>query len=160
MKGNFMNKYIKTLALVAFSIGLGFGVSNIAMSDTPVANGIAVVNLDKVLSSSSQVIAVKKSQQKQAVDIQAWLKNAQADVDKQKTAEAKKAKKQQYEQELAKKNIDNRASVEKSLADIDKSVSTSIADYAKSHGYSVVLAKNTVLYGGADITEDLMKVIK
>jgi len=155
-----MKRQIKILTAVAFSFGLGFGIANMAMSDTPTANSIAVVNLDKVLSSSAQVLAVKKDQQKKSEELKIWLKNAQADVDKQQSVDGKKAKKQKYEDELAKKKLANSKDVTQSLTDIDKNVSNTISQYAKSKGYSIVISKNVVLYGGDDITSDLMKAVQ
>ncbi len=155
-----MKQQIKILTAVAFSFGLGFGIANMAMSDTPTANSVAVVDLDKVLSSSAQVLAVKKDQQKKSEELKVWLKNAQADVDKQKSVEDKKAKKQKYDDELTKKKVANSKDITKSLADIDKSVSSTISEYAKSKGYPIVISKNVVLYGGADITSDLIKAVQ
>ena len=62
-----MKKQIKILVLLAFVFGLGFGSANIAMSDATTPT-IAVVNVDKILNSSAQVSALKKEQEKKALE--------------------------------------------------------------------------------------------
>ena len=58
---NYMNKGIKflTISLLAFAAGAVF--SNFAMSDVP--SKIAVVDVQQVVNSSSQVQALKKEQE-------------------------------------------------------------------------------------------------
>ena len=48
----------------------------------------------------------------------------------------------------------------KKLADIDKSISTTIQAQAKKTGYDLVLAKGVVLYGGTNITTEVQKLVK
>lgn len=154
-----MRKQIKILALVAFAFGIGFGCANVAVSGVTTPT-IAVVNVDKVLHSSAQVAALKKDQQKKANDLKAWLKNAQADVDKQSTPQTKQTMRAKYEKELAAKREANNKAFSAKLTEIDKSVTNTISQYAKSKGYSIVLAKSVVIYGGTDITADVAKIVK
>ena len=46
------------------------------------------------------------------------------------------------------------------LKEIDDSISKQINEQAKAKGYDLVLSKNMVLYGGQDITAELIKTIK
>lgn len=154
-----MKKQIKILTLAAFAFGIGFGSANIAMSGAT-APTIAVVNVEKVLNSSSQVASLKKEQQKKAADLKNWLKNAQADVDKQSTPQGKQTMRAKYEKELASRREANNKSFSTQLAAIDKSVTNTITQYAKSKGYPIVIAKSVVIYGGTDITADVAKLIK
>lgn len=154
-----MKKQIKILTMVAFAFGIGFGTANLAISNAPTPT-IAVVNVDKVLNSSAQVATLKKEQQKKANELQAWLKTAQADVDKQSTPQSKQAMRAKYEKELASKRAANNKAFSSKLSAIDKSVTNTISQYAKSKGYPIVLAKNVVIYGGTDITADVAKLVK
>lgn len=151
-----MKKYLNILAIIAaFSIGLGF--NNLAMSDVP--SKIAVVDVNKVVSTSSQVMALKKEQQLKTEDLQKWIKTAQADVEKQSTKEGKE-KLAKYDTELKKKQSAIQKSYTDKLQVIDKNISKLIADEAKAKGYDIVLAKNVVLYGGDDITGTIAKAVK
>ncbi len=154
-----MKNQIKVLMAVAFAFGIGFGTANIAMSTAP-APSIAVVNIDKLLNSSAQVSALKKEQQAKAVELKSWLKNAQADVDKQKTPQAKQATKAKYEKELLNKRAANNKAFSGKLASIDSSITKTVSQYAKAKGYSIVIAKSAVIYGGTDITSEVAKLVK
>ena len=154
-----MKKQIKVLALLAFAFGLGFGSANIAMSDA-YAPSIAVVNVDKILNSSAQVSALKKDQEKKALELKNWIKTAQDDVDKQTTPQAKQATRVKYEKQLAAKREANNKAFASRLATIDKSVTNTISNYAKAKGYPVVIAKSVVIYGGTDITSEVSKLVK
>ena len=46
------------------------------------------------------------------------------------------------------------------LKAIDASISKQIETQAKAQGYDVVLSKGVVLYGGKDITSEIVKVVK
>ncbi len=46
------------------------------------------------------------------------------------------------------------------LEAIDKTISATINNYAKTNGYDLVIVKGAVLYGGEDITEAVSKVVK
>ena len=154
-----MKNQIKVLMAVTFAFGIGFGTANIAMSTAP-ASTIAVVNIDKLLNSSAQVTALKKEQQAKAAELKSWLKTAQADVDKQKTPQAKQAARAKYEKELVNKRSANSKAFSNKLATIDSSITKTVSQYAKSKGYSIVLAKSVVIYGGTDITSEVAKLDK
>ena len=154
-----MKKQIKILTVIAFAFGIGFGTANVATS-VATAPTIAVVNIDKVLNSSAQVTTLKREQQKKASELQTWLKTAQADVDKQSTPQTKQAMRAKYEKELAAKRTANNKAFSAKLSEIDKSVTQTISQYAKTKGYPIVLAKNVVIYGGTDITADVAKLVK
>lgn len=152
-----MKKYLNILAIIAaFSVGLGF--NNLAMSDVP--SKIAVVDVNKVVSNSSQVMSLKKEQQLKTEELQKWIKTAQVDVEKQSSKEGKQKLATKYDSELKKKQ----AAIQKSYTDklqvIDKNISKLIADEAKAKGYDIVLAKGVVLYGGIDITQSISKLVK
>ena len=84
-----MKKQITTLtiAVVAFTVGLGF--NNFAMSDIPANYKVAVVDVNAVVSKSAQVQALKKEQQAKLQELQKWLETVRADVQKQSTKEGK-----------------------------------------------------------------------
>lgn len=152
-----MKKYLNILAIIAaFSVGLGF--NNLAMSDVP--SKIAVVDVNKVVSNSSQVMSLKQEQQLKTEELQKWIKTAQVDVEKQSSKEGKQKLATKYDSELKKKQSAIQKSYTDKLQVIDKNISKLIADEAKAKGYDIVLAKGVVLYGGVDITNAIAKVVK
>lgn len=150
-------KKINTLVIVgAFVLGLGF--NTFAMSDVP--SKIAVVDVNRVVSNSSQVMALKKEQNLKNEELQKWLTTAKADVEKQKTQEGKEKLIKKYDSDFQKKQQSIQKDYTDKLQSIDKNISGVIAKTAKDKGYDVVLAKGVVLYGGEDITNTISKLIK
>lgn len=150
-------KKINTLLIAsAFVVGVGF--NSFVMSNVP--SKIAVVDVNKVISSSSQVMALKKEQNLKNEELQKWIATAKADVEKQKTQEGKDKLIKKYDSELVKKQQTIQKDYSNKLQSIDKDISAVIANTAKDKGYDVVLAKGVVLYGGDDITNTIAKLIK
>lgn len=150
-------KKINTLLITgAFILGLGF--NTFAMSDVP--SKIAVVDVNRVVSNSSQVMALKKEQNLKNEELQKWLNTARADVEKQKTQEGKEKLAKKYDSDFQKKQQAIQKDYTDKLQSIDKDISGVIAKTAKDKGYDVVLAKGVVLYGGEDITNTISKLIK
>lgn len=147
-----INSKIMTV-VVAASLLLG----NAAMA---AIEKVAVVDVPAVVANSKQVKALKDEQVKKAQDLAKWLETVRADVQKQSTEANKKKLLDKYNAELAKKKEANAKEYAKKLADIDKSISATIAAKAKAKGYDLVLPKGQVLFGGEDITAEISKEVK
>ena len=147
-------KFKRLFSLVFFIMFLTMGV---ASADT---TKIAVVDVQKVVASSKQVKTLKDEQYKKATELEKWLEVVKNDISKQSSEENKKKLIKKYDLELAKKREVISKDYNKKLNEIDLSVSQTIVNYAKSKGYDIVLAKNTVLFGGIDITNEILKVVK
>ena len=63
-------------------------------------------------------------------------------------------------EELQKKVESQRDELYKESAKIDAKIGAAISKKAQADGYSLVLVKGAVLFGGTDITEDIKKVTK
>ena len=146
-----MKKLLVTTLLLAT-----MGITNAAMADTR----IAVVDVPAVVNKSAQVQALKKEQQTKMQELEKWLTTARADVEKQKTQEGKEKLVKKYDAEFAKKKEAIAKNYQTKLQAIDKSITETLANQAKLKGYDMVITKGTVLYGGDDITQDIMKVVK
>ena len=93
--------------------------------------------------------------------MQKWLSTAQADIQKQQTQEGKEKLAKKYDEELKKKQETIKKDYAQKLQAIDKSMTAVIVNEAKAKGYDMVITKQgDVLYGGLDITKDLMKSVK
>ena len=144
-------------ALTAVLLSAALGVGNLAMADTV----IAVVDIQALVNKSSQVQALKKENEAKAKDLQKWLSTAQADIQKQQTQEGKEKLAKKYDEELKKKQETIKKDYAQKLQAIDKSMTAVIVNEAKAKGYDMVITKQgDVLYGGLDITKDLMKSVK
>ena len=146
-----MKRLLVTLLLLA-TLGI-----NAAMADTR----IAVVDVQAVVASSSQVQALKKEQQTKLQELDKWLKTVKADVDKQKTQEGKEKLIKKYDGEFLKKQNDIKSNYAKKLQAIDVNITQAIANEAKAKGYNLVLSKQgQVLYSSDDLTANIQKAVK
>lgn len=155
-----MNNKFKFLVVGLSTFVIGLSVNNFAMSDVPPNFKIAVVDVSKVVNSSSQVAALKKEQQAKAQDIVNFVDKARKEVAATTDAKKKKTLEDKYNKELnAKKEAMDKNYAAK-LNAIDNTIASKITDQAKAGSYDLVLAKGVVLYGGSDITDAVIKAVK
>ncbi len=147
-----------TVSLVAFAIGIAAG--NYAISDTPSNFKVAVVDVQKVVASSSQVKALKDEQKKKGQELAKFIETAKANLDKEKDAKKKKSLEEKYNKEFQAKRDAIAKNYETKLLAIDKNISSVIDKNAQANGYNLVLAKGVVLSGGTDITDAISKEVK
>ena len=155
MKNNFK---LLSVALVAF--GLGLVASNYAMSDVPTDFKVAVVDVQKVVTESAQVKALKEEQKKKGQELAKFIETAKNNITKETDEKKKKALEEKYNKEFQSKREAIAKNYETKLLAIDKNISTVIDNNAKANGYNLVLAKGVVLSGGTDITDEISKAVK
>ncbi|MCI5888767.1 MAG: OmpH family outer membrane protein [Brachyspira sp.] len=155
-----MNKNVKLLAAVAAAFAIGFSANNFAMSDIPSNFKVAVVDVQQVVASSAQVKALKKEQQAKTEEVIKYIDKARKDVASVSDEKKKKALEDKYNKELVTKRETLEKDYATKLQAIDKNISSTIETQAKAKNYNVVLAKGVVLYGGDDITADIVKIVK
>lgn len=153
------NKFkILTITLVAFA--LGFTASNYAISDVPSNFKVAVVNVPKLVESSSQVKALKAQNTKNVQELAKFGETAQAAIAKETDPKKQKALKDKYQKEFQTKRTSMTKTYENKLIEIDKNISNIITAQARAKGYNLVLAKSAVLVGGTDITNEIATQVK
>lgn len=124
------------------------GVNSVASAASS-ESAIGVVNYQMLLSQVPDLQNVQTSM-KQEID------NAQKDFD-EKSKTMNDTEKQRYYQQLQER-LSNK---EKELMDpVLKKIETTIKKVADKKGLSVVVDKNTVVYGGLDITDEVSKALQ
>ena len=126
----------------------------------PEVQKIAVVDIQKIVAASSQVKALKASQEAKNKELTAFIKKAQEDVNKQTDAAKKKSLAQSYEKQLVSKREANLKDYTAKLKAADASITAQIGKKATELGYTMVIPKSSVVFGGDDITDTILKVIK
>ncbi len=128
-----------------------FLTGNFAMAE----NSIAVVDLQKIVSNSSQVKQLKQEHSKKMEELNKIIINARGEIANE-TDENKIVKiEEKYTNEfntkksLLEKDYNNR------LSAIEKNIKDEIAKKAKKDDYDYVFAKSVLLYGGKDITDEI-----
>ncbi len=153
-----MKNCVKYAALGLTAFVIGMSVNNYAISNVP--SKIAVVDVQKVVASSSQVKALKADREAKIKDLANFVTTARANVAKETNATKRKELENKYNKELNAKRNTIQKDYAKKLAAIDKNISTIINQKAKAANYEIVLAKGVVLYGGTDITAEITKEVK
>ena len=154
-----MKKNLLTLALCAFAFGLGFGANNIAFSNVNPAK-IAYVNVPKLLAASKDLKAAQDAQMKQTKDMLKWYDTASADIQKQTTKAGKDAVIKKYEAQLTQKKKTIKDAYAKKVNQVDTQLDTAITTKAKAMGYNLVFRKDALLFGGTDITNEILPLVK
>ena len=134
--------------------------TNAKASTNSNASNIAVVDVQAIVNSSAQVKALKEAQTKKVQELNLWLQNAQNEVNTERDKERQQALLQKYNAEFALKRRDIALQYQQELQIVSNNISQTIAEEAVKKGYSMVIAKNIVIYGGVDITEDIAKIVK
>lgn len=153
-----MSNKLKILMITATAFTIGFCVNNYAISDIP--SKIAVVDVQKVVASSRQVQDLKTEQQAKAQEVIAFVEKARKEVAETTDVNKKQALEDKYNKELNERREKIEKDYTRKLENIDKKISAVIADQAKAGNFDIVIAKGAVLYGGADITDIVIKAVK
>lgn len=155
-----MKKQIKLVTLSVLVFALGMTAGNFAISDVPANYKVAIVDVQKVVSSSAQVKALKADQKKKGQELAKFIETAKTAIEKEKDTKKREALEQKYNKEFNAKRLEMAKSNEKKLLEIDKNITNLINTKAKEDGYNLVLVKGAVLSGGTDITDEITKAVK
>ena len=142
---------------------LALAIASLVMLPSVIAadvQKIAVVDIQKVVASSAQVKTLKASQEAKNKELAEFIKKAQADVNKQTDEKKKKELAKQYEKQLASKREAFAKEYAAKLKATDANITAQIGKKATELGYTIVLPKSGVIYGGDDITSTILQVIK
>lgn len=134
--------------------------TNAKASTNSNASNIAVVDVQAIVNSSVQVKALKEAQAAKVSELNAWLQNAQNEVNAEQDKERQQALLQKYNAEFALKKRDIILQYQQELKTVSDNISQTVAKEAEKKGYSMVISKNIVICGGVDITEHVAKIIK
>lgn len=152
-------KYYLPAIIAGTAFVLGVGLSALT-NRSSAADGVAVVNVAQVVSQAEMIIELQQQQQGKNQELQKWLADAQADVDKQKSKQKKDELTQKYAAELIQKQQTMQQEYNQKLQEIDAKITKIIVTEAKAEGYDMVLAKSSVIYGGTDITNQIIEMVK
>jgi len=118
------------------------------------------VDVNEVVKNYDKVNTLKEKQKAEVADLRKFVEDARKKVAEEKDADKKKKLETAYNQELQTRKKAINGEYQKQLADIDKNINLVTSNIAKSNNYDLVLTKNSVLYGGKDITNDVLKALK
>lgn len=151
---------ISAVALVALALFVNAFVHETAEAKSIPGAKVAVVDVQKVVENSPDINALKINRQKDMENLVKFAEVARADVEKETNTTKKKALEDGYNKELNIKKVNFDKDFAQKLSDYDKNITSLIDKKAKSMGYDLVLTKSSVLSGGTNITDEVIKELK
>ena len=135
-----------------FIIALGFFL---ATCSSMAENSVAVVDLQKIVSSSSQVKQLKQEHAKKMEELNKIIVNARGEIANE-TDENKIIKiEEKYTNEFNTKKSMLEKEYNNKLNSIEKNIKEEISKKAQKDNFDYVFAKSVLLYGGKDITNEI-----
>ncbi len=120
---------------------------------------IAVVDLQQVVSDSSQVKQLKCERDRKIDELSQIVKKAQCDIEKQSDLKVILDLQDKYTNEFNCKKNEIDKIYEDKIGAIECKIKNKIEEKAKCDGYDFVFAKSVALYGGKDITSEISCMI-
>lgn len=159
-----MKKHILAIALTLITIS----------SQSALAGGVAIVDTKKILDSSQLPAALNTAQKEvenfkvesqklrlsKSKDLEAAREKKATDADLKKMAEKFQKELEDRERQGADLEVKKRKELEDLSLKLRAKVDEAIKSVAQDKKLDVVVDKQAVLFGGTDITEDVIKKIK
>ena len=121
---------------------------------------IAVVDLQKLVNSSGQFKKLKQEHSKKLAELDKIIVNARGEISNEKDPAKVLLLEDKYMNEFNNKKEALENDYNTKLEAIEKNIKNEIAKKAQKDSYTQVFAKSVVLYGGKDITSELIGNIK
>ena len=121
---------------------------------------IAVVDLQQLVSNSNQVKQLKQEHSRKMAELDRIIVNARGEISNEKDPAKVLLLEDKYMKEFNTKKEALENNYNSRLEAIEKNIKAEITQKAQKDGYNYVFAKSVVLYGGKDITNELIKSIK
>jgi len=138
----------KTLLLLSLSILFS---NNFVFAE----ENIAVVDLQKIVSNSSQVKQLKQEHARKIDELDKIIVNARGEISNEKDPAKVLLLEDKYMKEFNAKREALERDYSSRLANIEKNIKNEIAQKAQKDKYDYVFAKSVLLYGGKDITNEI-----
>lgn len=134
------------------------GVMIMVATSAQAAEKYGVVDLDTVINKYSKTKIANDSIEKQEKDIQTFAMEAKKKMATARTLE-KKELETKYTKELQTKITTLQKNKKDQIAAIRKDIDKAIESVGKNGQYSIIMPNTSVLYGGTDVTEDVIKML-
>ena len=121
---------------------------------------IAVVDLQQIVANSAQVKQLKREHSKKIADLDKIIINARGEILNEKDPAKVLLLEDKYMKEFNTKKESLELDYNNRLSVIEKNIKNEITKKAQKDGYDYVFAKSVVLFGGKDITSELVGNVK
>ena len=156
-----MKKQIIILSsAVVISLVMGYSINNIAISKAQPEYKIATVDIQKIVAKSTEIKSLKAEQEKQMQNMQSTIDKARTEISKEQDPVKIAQLEEKYRNEINNQKLALDTSYNTKVKAIDSKIKTAVVEKARSMNYNIVLPKNTVLFGGDDITDEVSQIIQ
>ena len=155
-----MKKQILGILIAIFAFIAGFSINNIAMSVTQPEYKIAIIDIAQLLADSKEAKELKLQQEQKMKNIESTIQKAKIEISKETNPQKIATLEEKYRNEINKQKIAMDTEYNNKLIKIDQNIKNSVITKAKELNYNIVLPKNTVLFGGDDITAQVAPAVK
>ena len=156
-----MKKQIIILSsAVVISLVMGYSINNIAISKAHPEYKIATVDIQKIVANSTEIKSLKAEQEKQMQNMQSTIDKARTEISKEQDPVKIAQLEEKYRNEINNQKLALDTSYNTKVKAIDSKIKTAVVEKARSMNYNIVLPKNTVLFGGDDITDEVSQIIQ
>ena len=118
---------------------------------------VAVVDLSKIVGSSSQVKQLMQEHKQKLSELDRVIVDARSAIAKESDSEKISILEEKYMREFNSKKDNLEKEYNNRLLSIEKNIHNDIVKKAQKNGYKYVFAKSVVMFGGDDITDEIMK---
>lgn len=137
---------------------VGYNMNDVAVSFPRYK--VAVIDVPEVLSKSSEIQALKRSQNKELEELNTLISKAQNELLNEHDRSKLIQKEAEYRKQIEAKKQNMDKEYNSKLAKINDNIKSLISKEAKKSNYNLVLPTGIVLSGGDDITDNIVKQIK
>lgn len=103
---------------------------------------------------------MKAEQEKQMQNMQSTIDKARTEISKEQDPVKIAQLEEKYRNEINNQKLALDTSYNTKVKAIDSKIKTAVVEKARSMNYNIVLPKNTVLFGGDDITDEVSQIIQ
>ncbi len=151
---------MKKISLLTATIAICLGFQGVVFCADQTTQKYAVVDVKKVVNSSNSVKKLKEERKKQKEDVIKFVKEGNAQVAAEKDPKKKEALKKQLNNDLKIKTTNYDKKYQTGLKQINNELGANISKIGKEKKYDLILTSDSVLYGGEDITKEIIKITK
>lgn len=150
----------KVVMFSVLALAVTIGVQNISLAADVPAKKYAVVDVKKVINNSKSVKELKETRKTQKETVLKFVKDGNAQVDAETDAVKKEALKKKLNNDLKYMTKTYDKKYQDGLAQVNSEISSEISKVGKEKKYDLILTTDAVLYGGENITKEIVKAVK
>lgn len=147
-------KYIVVLFLMVASFALGVYAKTLLMTS------IAVVNLEQVLEQSPKLNAIRQDNENKLNELSLWVDEVNKEIDAETDYDKHVKLANQYRKLTHEKEMVIKQEYNNRIKEVDAEITALIDKIAKKHNCNAVFANTSMVTGGKDITEEVIKELK